>query len=244
MKKQIISLIMVLSLVLGISSAVSAADAGNTSGSIEFKSGGVIINPPGSCTCCPKCCTCDTCGEDCECGCPCTCTCEDSEYNNFFVDVGVEDNLVFGEHDLTVNGVFDSANKDPDADDDHWTTDAGRFTGIEVKNQTASTAEIRAQIGKFMLNESETLKGFSLTMMKEAAIAQGGSTADVNGVTDAYAQYSNVKLTGDGAAIQILDVNTARMVKGAWHGLLDVIPGTAEIGNAQADLTWTLYFTP
>ena len=230
MKKRTLTLTLVLALLFSITTIAMASSS--TDGSITFTDGTVIIIPPG-CTCCPKCCDCD-CKEDpnnpCD-DCPCPCTCDDEDYDNFFVRLGVENNLYFGEHALTVFGVFDSANKpgSPQAGENRYTTDVGKYTGVEIINQTANEASIYVSISVFRIDGVPTLDGAELTLVSESAIAQGDGQA--------YTKENEVLLSDEPTVA--LTVNRGREVKAAWYGLLETLPGTAEPGDAQAELTWT-----
>jgi len=239
MKKKTLALVLVLALTLG-AATVTLASASNTSGSIDYKPGSVIINPPGGetgkdCGCsCPDCCECDQdCDDDCDCGCPCDCNCggDEGNYNNFFKTHEVKNDLYFGVHELTVFGTFDSANKaELLAEDEHYTTEDGKFTGVEVLNKTADLAKIGIEISPFMTGGVETLEGAELTLMSEAAIALGTTPGG-------YDQKTGVELTAN--AKLILEVNSGRQVKAAWYGILVTFAGTATTGKAQATLTWT-----
>jgi len=238
MKKKTLALVLVLALTLG-AATVTLASAANTNGSIEFEAKGVIINPPGTetdndCDCsCPDCCECDQdCGDDCDCGCPCDCDCDKEDYNNFFKKHDVKNDLYFGVHELTVYGIFDSANKaELPAEDEHYTGEDGKFTGVEVINKTADLATIGVEISPFVNGLDETLAGAELTMMSEAAIALGTTAGG-------YDQKTGVALSAE--ASLILEVNSGRQVKAAWYGILETFAGTATPGKAQAALTWTL----
>ena len=235
MKKRTISLALVLALLF---SAATLAMASSTDGSITFTEGTVIINPPGDCTCCPECCDCDCQHyphEPCD-DCPCPCTCDDETYDNFFARLEVENNLYFGEHLLTVFGLFDSANKagSPQAGQERYTTDVGKYTGVEVINQTGGEARIAVEIGSFMIAGEPTLNGAILTLVSEGAIAQGGGAP--------YSKEAEVRLSS--TASLALTVESGREVKAAWYGRLTTLPGTAAPGMAQAELTWINQIIP
>jgi len=233
MKKRTLAIVIALALAIGVATAALAAE---TDGSIIFESGDVVINEPGSeseCGCCPKCCPCEAeCEGECDCDCPCECTCPE-EYGNYFFRLGVDNDLYFGSHELTVYGTFDSANKperdSPQSGEEGYTTDAGQFTGVEVINYSAAPAKIGVEITGFTVGGSPTLAGAELTLMVEAATALGGGTP--------YTQEDEVKLSG--SSTKILSVNSGRAVKAVWSGLLETLPGTAKPGKAQATLTWT-----
>jgi len=239
MKRKVLSILVVLALILGTATVAIAA---KTDGSIEFKGGGIIIIPPRDCNCCPKCCDCD-CDEvvngDCECGCPCPCTCEDP-YDSFFWDNDVERNLNFGTHDMLINGRFDSANKpgSPQAGQDRYTGEAGKYTGVEVLNKTGQSARVDVSISKFMIDGNPakpTLDGATLTMMLEKSITDGVFPEG------AYDAKTNVRLeTGDalGNSATMLDIGRGVSVKVAWYGILFTAPQTNDPGEAQAILTW------
>jgi len=238
MKKKILALAVILAMIVG---ATNIAIATNTDGSIEFKTGGVIVNPPGDddghgdCECCPDCCECGgDCGDGCDCGCPCDCK-EVDDYEHFFITHNVEKNLYFGTHELTVFGKFDSAQpvngtaNDPEG---HPTTTDGMYTGVEVINRTEDPAKIMVQISKFQVGGTETLKGATLVLVKEAAMTVGEGTPSVN---------NEIELLEPGVDDVALTVGSGRMVKAAWYGVLMTQPGTAAPGEAQATLTWTLF---
>jgi len=239
MKKRTLALVLVLALTLG-AATVTLASAANTNGSIEFESRGVIIIPPGGgsgsdCGCaCEKCCESDRyCDANCNCGCPCDCKCggEEGEYNNFFNKIGVEKDLYFGSHDLTVFGIFDSANNagSPQDGQERYTGTDGKFTGVEVINKTAAQAKVGIEIGPFMVGGVQTLAGAELTLKAKDAVTLGA--------TSAYTQGDDIKLTG--STKLILSVNSGRQVRAAWYGVLETFAGTAVPGKAQALLTWT-----
>jgi len=239
MKKQILAIVLALALTIG---AATVALAAYTDGSIDFTSGSIIINEPNpdDCDCCPICCECDgDCeegeeGEEgCDCDCPCECNCE-KDYDNFFRKLGVDNNLYFGSHELTVYGTFDSANKpgSPIFGEERFTTDDGKFTGVEVINKNAETAKISISISEFKDNGgvgTTTLAGAVLTLMSEDAITRGDG--------DPYSQGTVVELA-PGVTKPILSVDSGREVKAAWYGILATEPGTSTLGKAQAVMTW------
>jgi len=249
MKKQILSIIIVLALTIG---AATVAVATDTNGSIDFESKGIIIKEPNpdDCNCCPKCCECsgkcgDGCEEDhedgdcdcdCDCDCPCECICEEIDYDNFFIKLKVDNNLYFGSHELTTYGTFDSANKagSPQEGEERFTGIDGKFTGVEIINKSAAEAIIGVEITEFTVDSAPTLDGAELTLMDEAAIVLGGVKED----EEVYTQNQVVLLPGE-ASSSILYVNSGRAVKAAWYGILLTEPGTAIPGKAQATLTWT-----
>ena len=224
MNRKFLSIILVLALAFTTSYLAMAAEGdpiGNTSGSIQFTEGTVIINPPGI--------TEPASPEEYEPG-----KDLDDDYKYFFSYNEVKDSLYFGSHTTDVYGAFDSKNT-------AQTSGVGMYTGVEVKNQTIEDVKILVSIGKFFTDvydegegedvQKENLKGSVLKLEEYKAMVSGLS--DSNGFTQNGAQLSN-------ADIKVLTVDSGRSVKAAWSGLLEVLPGTVEfLGKAQAELTWT-----
>ena len=232
MKKQTLMIILALVLAIG---AATAALATETDGSIIFGEGAVVIKPPtlpDGCGCCSECCDCGAdCEVECICDCPCGCDCG-YDYDNLFFKLDVDNDLYFGSHELTVYGLFDSANKpgSPIEGEERYTTEEGKFTGVEVINGSAVEAVIGVRISVFKDNKGvNTLDGAELTLMAEGAAALGGGMACIQG--------DEVLLSHEYSEI-ILTVDSGRAVKAAWYGLLDTEPGTAVPGKAQATMTW------
>ena len=257
MKRKIFALILAIVMLSGVA-IIATAD--ETHGSIEFESGSIIINPPDpppadDCFCCNDCaCTCECqknggTGSTPSC-CPCTCTDKD-DYDKFFSKHRVANNLFFGEHELTVFGTFDSANKRNASNElihgDHDTTRTGEYTGVEVVNKTGDTAHISVAISEFTVGTSgpTTLTGFELRLMQEAAILrddsqQGGTPIEHGFIAHGFGGGIDFVLEAGEPAQRILNVGSAREVKAAWFGLFDIEPGTPrQPGVAQATLTWT-----
>jgi len=210
MRKKILALAVILALVVG---ATNVAMAANTNGSIEFESKGVIINEPPEETIDPG----------------------GTDYNKFFFANNVKKNLYFGQHDLTVYGVFDSANTDQ-------TTPVGMYTGAEVINQTATATSISVEISTFKIDGTgpETLAGATFKLIKYDVIAEGAGV----GVDPGFVMPAQVSLTPGGAGGTAISVDSGRMVRAAWSGELTTLAGTADTGEAQAMLTWTAATTP
>ena len=147
MKKKVLALAVILAMIVGVTNIAMAADT--TSGSIKFKTGSVIINPPPEDTTDPG----------------------GTDYNRFFFTHNVKKNLYFGMHELTVYGAFNSA-------DEGQTSDVGMYTGAEVINPTETTTSISVEISRFKVNGtgSETLAGAELKLVAKAAMAAGGGT--------------------------------------------------------------------
>jgi len=229
MNRKLTSLILVLALAFTVPTFAIAADSatGTTDGSIEFESGGFIVNPPGE--------TDDNYPPDPEDPDPKDPNPDDpdpdNQYNNFFFFNEVEDNLYFGKHDLSVHGIFDSANTEQ-------TTSRGKYTGVEVINNTMTNCKVSVSISVFMVDSEPTLEGAELTLVKKATLASG-----TTGTAFVQTKTSVPLLTPD-ASYEILTVLSARAVKAAWSGSLLTLPGTNAPGEAQADLTWTTSVTP
>jgi len=242
--KKILTVLLALALCFGMSSMTMASPT-TTGGSIAFKDGGVIIIPPepepSACPCvCPVCCVCP---DDCD-GVPvsgggkclrCPCNCDD-DYEDFFLDLGVKNDLIFGTHNLNIFGKFDSANKPANiAAGAHNTGANGQYTGAEVINRSTGNTSIYVDISAFRVGGptgTVTLAGFELDLVPESAINSAG-------LTTGYTQRSSVKLTAAGTSQPVLNVNQGFAVRAAWHGVLTTLQGSAMVGNAQAVLTWT-----
>jgi len=261
MKRRILTLILAIAMLSGVAIIATADTPGNTQGSIEFRSGSIIITPPdpppaGDCFCCPTCpCTCECSGGSDPSCCPCTCDDKD-DYDNFFRKHRVANNLYFGDHSIMAYGIFDSANKLENSAlkyGDHNTTRTGEYTGVEVENQTPGHARITVSISGFIADVSgtptPTLGGFKLRLLPEAAIMREGTTSGspltggveiLPGANFRGGDGELVELTVSGGAVPILIVGPTREVKAAWHGLLDIaIEVPRHPGEAQAILTWT-----
>jgi len=261
MKRRILTLILAIVMLSGVALIATANPPTNvprnTDGSIEFKTGAIIINPPPSpppsdCFCCPIChpagdpsCTCSPPVVDPRCPCPCTCADKD-DYDKFFMEHRVADNLYFGEHELTVYGTFDSANKQANAANlPRYTTRRGEYTGVEIINQTPGIAGISVAIGHFRVGAEQTLTGFELSLRPEAAILRDGSEPSGGVPIQKGEDFRGdagfpVVLKANDTAIRILTVGSAREVRAAWYGLFDIeIDTPRHPGLAQATLTWT-----
>jgi len=244
--KKLIVLILSLALLAGVGS-VALANPTDTEGSIRFRDGFVIINPPpeppaNDCFCCPPCHTRNAGNGDCDCddppgtidaNCPCPCTCG-TPYDRFFREKRVANDLYFGEHQLTIFGTFDSANRagSPQENEDRYTTRTGEYTGVEVINQSPDEAHIGVEISPFTVDGPSgpvTLAGSTLKLLEAGAAEKGGGTPSFQG--------DGITLTG--ASQRILAVGSAREVRAAWSGELLTLVGTSRPGRAQAALTWT-----
>ena len=260
MKRRLFALILAIAMLSGVA-VIATAD--ETKGSIEFQTGAIIINPPDpppgdDCFCCPDChpagtppCECDPPNElDPRCPCPCTCPDKD-DYDRFFMKHRVANNLYFGEHELIAYGTFDSANKLEDNGTDlkygnHYTTRTGEYTGVEIINQTPGIATISVAIGHFLVDTEPTLTGFELRLIPEAAILRDSTVEPAGGVPITPGPNFRggsgepVVLKAGENATSVLIVGSAREVKAAWYGLLDIgISVPRRPGEAQAILTWT-----
>jgi len=264
MKKRLFATILILAMLIGTATIATANAPATTYGSIEFKEGQIIINPPpdDDCLCCEDCHPDNYDNGDCDCDwtdpddkipgdeCPCDCDCDDKDpYDDFWLINRVRQNLYFGIHELTVFGRFDSANIFHEnatiATNGEDTTRIGEYTGVEIINQTPETAVISVSIGPFMITPAtgpafETLQGFDLFLMPSAIALSG--TQDAN----QYAQFGGLGnvLENGGGSVEILRVARGREVRAAWSGLLDVEAGTNDPGFAQANLTWTSMNVP
>jgi len=233
MKKQILSITIVLALIFGVATFAEATGNPTTSGSITFINGGIIVVPsPGFPDGYP-----DTC---CDCDDPqhpegyplCDCPCHNNVYAQDGDDYAKFDfggNLYFGEWFVGDSGVYDSY-------DVAQTTAEGTHTGIQVINQTVSTAGISVEISTFNYNDIEgkpELEGAELTLMAlEKAIGAGFDVEDVD-------IKNNVTLI-PGTSALVLETPAASRVRASWSGELYVEAGAAKhVGRAQAVLTWT-----
>jgi len=161
----------------------------------------------------------------------------------------VAKNLYFGQHALTVFGRFDSANRpgSPQDNEERYTTGIGEYTGVEVINQTTGTTYIKVSISDFKVGSDVTLGGFELRLMQEAAILRDDSPQGGTEILPgpAFGGGEGFILQANEAAQSILTVESAREVKAAWYGLLDIEPGISrQVGTAQAILTWTASVAP
>jgi len=146
MKKQIISIVLVMALAIGVTTFASAAPVtGETSGSIDFRGAdAIIINPPSSGS-----------GENGGgTGIP--------GYGDFFTKLGAKNDLYFGEHEVFHFGLWSSKDYE-----------GGKYTGVEIINGTANKATIGVQISAFTLNGEETLKGSTVALKFEKSMANG-----------------------------------------------------------------------
>jgi len=245
------AIVFTLVIALLIGATLSLTSATKTNGSIDFVVGGVTINPPeGPCCPCVGDDPCDAgngggggCKHDPDCDEPCKCLCHDpdeDDYNNFFKDNKVENNLYFGSHSIREHGLFDSANTKLYNDNGLDTTDVGMFTGAEVINMSGELFEMGVNVSAFYLNGSatKTLQGAELYLVA------GDSQAPVNyplqaGFAHKGSAVTPIATVEDGGTTHVLSVPNANMVKASWSGLLDVVQGTAQAGKAQAELTWT-----
>jgi len=242
--KKVISIIIILALVFGISTIAMANDAEEnktTEGSIEFRNGGVTIIPPDEdcCHCvgqspCPG--GCDDKDDPHPDGQPCECPCHDAidKYKNF--DLGGD--LYFGSWIIGAYGRFISNNI-------AQTTARGTHTGLTVINRTPAGAEMRVEISDFYypghtVENPKIIAGAELTMM---AIDNTPNLPIPGGAS--LEQLSNVMLEPYEAATPILRVPSGFAVRASWFGDLDILPGRAiHLGEAKATLTWTSMNVP
>ena len=247
--KKAVVFTLVLSLLIG--ATLSLSYAAKTDGSIDFEAGGVVINPPEG-PCCP-CVDDDPCkGGPCkhtpDCDGPCDCLCHDDDeddYNNFFLDNNVENNLYFGNHSIREFGRFDSANTGNYNDNGLDTTDVGQFTGAEVRNLSGNAFQMGVNISAFYLNgtATTTLNGADLYLIA-ADYAVPVNYPLSGGFEHKGSASTPIATIADGGTTHVLTVPNANMIKASWSGLLDVVQGTAQAGKAQAELTWTTFVAP
>ena len=238
MNRKILSIILVLAFAITTSSLALAAegeeplDRGTTEGSIVFEDGEVTINKPGESGDDGKG-EGDPNGEDVDKEDP------NYPYDYFFSLNNVKDDLYFGSHDADVYGRFDSANTKLHNDNGEDTTVVGKYTGVEVKNQTVSAINVLVSVSAFKTGETPNLAGAELRLVKSSAIASGNPTAGFTqyGAFTPEPRQDGIEISDDPKLI--LKVENGRSVKAAWYGLLDVEQGTVVVeGKAQAALTW------
>ena len=242
MKRKIVVFTMVLALMIGATVFTVSANPSGTEGSIDFTDGGVIIIPPDE-DCCP-CYGDDPCkGEpDCphtpECENPCVCIChdDDDDYNDFFLENDVVNDLYFGNHSVREFGRFDSADVDQ-------TTDVGQFTGAEVRNLSGNEFRMGVSVSGFFVGTTATLQGAELFLVTGEHQAPAAYPL-LPGFEHLGSSILPIAMTGTDGNTHVLTVPSGNMVKASWSGLLDTLQGTATPGNAQAELTWTTFVTP
>ena len=245
--KKVIVFTLVLSLL--ISATLVMTSAATTEGSIDFKATDVtVVTPEGPCCPCFEDDPCDGepgCKHDPECEDPCDCLCHDDDeddYNNFFKDKDVVDNLYFGNHSIREFGRFDSANTKLHNDNGLDTTDVGQFTGVEVRNFSGVTFKLGVEVGPFInsVSSQPTLNGAELRLIPAAHEAPNAYPLLPGFEFTALAGAGATQVVpNDGGMLHVLTLPSANMVKASWSGLLDTAQGTAEVGKAQAELTWT-----
>jgi len=244
--KKVVVFTLVLSLLVG--STLIMTSAAQTEGSIIFKATDVtVLTPEGPCCPCFEDDPCDGepgCKHDPDCDKPCDCLCHDpdeGDYNDFFKDKEVVNNLFFGTHSIREFGRFDSANTGNHNDNGLDTTDVGQYTGVEVRNFSGQVFKLGVDVSLFKNAAAQTtLAGAELRLIPaehaapEAYPLLGGF--EFTGLAGAGKEVPN-----DGGMLHVLTLPSANMVKASWSGLLDTAQGTADVGKAQAELTWTDY---
>jgi len=259
MKKKIVVLSVVLALLMSVTVLTASANqsTGNTGGSIDFTAGGITIIPPEDdcCPCygedpCPGCCGEEPC-DDPDCPCPndpkceeeCVCIChdDDDDYNRFFLDNDVVNDLYFGNHNVREFGRFDSANT-------AQTTEDGQFTGAEVRNFSGDTFQMGVSVGPFFVGKTDVNPGTPTLLGAELFLVAGDYQAPADypllpGFEHRGSDTTPIAVTGAGTT-HVMTLPNANMVKASWSGLLDILQGTAVAGKAQAELTWTAFVTP
>jgi len=248
MKRKIVVFTMVLALLIGATLFTASANPSNTDGSIEFKPGDVIIITPDD-PCCPcfgdDPCEGGPCKHDPDCDEPCTCIChdDDDDYNEFFLDKGVENDLYFGNHNIREFGRFDSANTGLYSDNGLDTTDDGQYTGAEVRNFSGDEFRMGVSVGGFFVGPTPTLLGAELFLVTGDNQAPAAYPLQP-GFAHLGSSTVPVAMTGADGNTHVLTIPSGNMVKASWSGLLDTLQGTATPGKAQAELTWTAFIAP
>ena len=242
MKRKILVITMILAMMVSATLLSVSANPGRTEGSIDFVAGEIIIIPPED-PCCPcygedPCDAGEECPHDppCEEECLCICHDDDDDYNDFFLENNVANDLYFGNHSIREFGRFDSA-------DVEQTTVTGQYTGAEVRNFSVDEFRMGVSVGGFFVGTTQTLLGAELFLV----VGDAQAPAEYP-LRDGFAHLGSdeepISMTGGEGNTHVLTVPSGNMVKVSWSGLLDILQGTAMPGKAQAELTWTTYVSP
>jgi len=251
-------LVFTLTLAIIISSTLVITSATNTKGSIDFEAGDTkVITPEGPCCPCygeDPCDPDDNCTHTPDCDRPCDCLCHDPDegaYNDFWLTREITDDLYFGSHSIRDFGRFDSRslsrltnsslNLNRFSDNGLDSSDVGQYTGVEVKNLSENLFKLGVEVSIFRIGGSggtPTLRGAEIRLVKGESIFPA-SYPQLPGFV--HHGETPILIPNDGGQAMLLEVPSANMVKASWSGLLDIAQGTAEVGKAQAELTWTDY---
>lgn len=233
MKKKLLALMVIMSLVLGSTAVVYANnDTAQGDAGIDFIFRGEnIVLPP------PPCCDdgdCDECDED-------------DEILYWARKVG-GDSLFFGDHlfatlDATVFSSLDAENLTY-VNGDWAASDAANTAGVLVDARAGF--DLMISINGFTVDGTDTLEGFTLDMNEFALYGRlpGGAGAANAIVSDATISAAN---NGDfGAPARLVRTTGLTSLAAGFEGVLDIvsIDNIQDMGFASADLMWVLIAAP
>jgi len=243
-KKKIITITLILTMLLGVSTIAMANDSTpSTEGEIRFKDGDVKIVPPDE-DCCPcygdDPCEGGPCKHNPDCNDPCVCPCHDPGTSTAYRNFAVEDNLFFGEWTIGRGGLFNSANNGHNSTTLN-TTAAGKYTGVQIINQTGSEAKIFVTLTEFLFPNNAPLQGAELDLFPRIPNpANSNAPALVTSNENGTAAQLVTQTFVPNESQQILTAQAGTAVKAAWFGILDVPAGAGnQAAEAKAVMTWT-----